>query len=175
MTWHVAVTKSGKEPAAVHDMMAIGIEAYYPQKVRWKQLQLRKVPVSSPIIPGYVFFRLNEPDEQRYIDTCDGVTGVLTMGFTPQGDRKLACIGGGWVESIREQEQRGDFDSTIDRSAKAKPGDLVRIVVGSFSERLAVILRSANRRDWKVELVTTGRPLPPITVSKAGVEVEEAA
>jgi transcription antitermination factor NusG len=176
MTWHVAVTKSGKEPAAVHDMMAIGIEAYYPQKVRWKQLQLRKVPVSSPIIPGYVFFRLNEPDEQRYIDTCDGVTGVLTMGFTPQGDRKLACIGGGWVESIREQEQRGDFDSTIDRSTKAKPGDRIRIVTGAFADRMAVILRAANKREWKVEVETTGPLKPRTTVSKAEVEsLEEAA
>jgi transcription antitermination factor NusG len=176
MTWHVAVVRSGKEAGATHDLLTIGIEAYYPQKVRWKQLQLRKVPVSSPIIPGYVFFRLNEPDEQRYIDTCDGVTGVLTMGFTPQGDRKLACIGGGWVESIREQEARGDFDSTIDRSVKAKPGDRIRIVTGAFADRMAVILRAANKREWKVEVETTGPLKPRTTVSKAEVEsLEEAA
>lgn len=176
MTWHVAVVRSGKEAGATHDLQTIGIEAYYPQKVRWKQLQLRKVPVSSPIIPGYVFFRLNDPDEQRYIDTCDGVTGVLTMGFTPQGDRKLACIGGGWVEDIREQERRGDFDSTIDRSNKAKPGDRIRIVTGAFADRMAVILRAANKREWKVEVETTGPLKPRTTVSKAEVEaLEEAA
>jgi transcription antitermination factor NusG len=175
MTWHVAVVRSGKEAGATHDLQTIGIEAYYPQKVRWKQLQLRKVPVSSPIIPGYVFFRLNEPDEQRYIDTCDGVTGVLTMGFTPQGDRKLAGIGGGWVEDIRAQEARGDFDSTIDRSTKAKPGDRIRIVTGAFADRMAVILRAANKREWKVEVETTGPLKPRTTVSKAEVEMEEAA
>lgn len=181
MTWHVATVSSRKEASAVHDMQAIGIEAYFPQKVRWKQLQLRKVPVKSPIIPGYVFFRLNEPEEQQYIDTCDGVTGVLTMGFTPQGDRKLAKIppmedGTEWVENVRAEEARGDFDSTIDRSTKAKPGDRIRIVTGAFADRMAVILRAANKREWKVEVETTGPLKPRTTVSKRGVEtLEEAA
>lgn len=175
MTWHVCTVASRKEAGAVHDLTAIGIEAYYPQKVRNRQVGHRLVPTASPILPGYVFFRLNEPDEEQYIHTCDGVTGVLTCGYTPQGDRKLAIIGGGWVESIREQEARGDFDTTIDRTPKAKPGDLVRIVVGAFSERMAIIRRQANKGAWKVELVTTGPALPPVTVSKAGVRVEEAA
>lgn len=175
MTWHVAVVRSGKEPSATHDLLALGIEAYYPQKVRWRQLQNRKVPQASPMLPGYVFFKLKEPDEQRHLDTCDGVTGVLTMGFTPEGDRKLACIGGGWVEDIREQEARGEFNSTIDRSTKAKPGDRVRIVTGALADRMAVIRRETNKGFWKADLETTGRPLPPITVSKGNVEMEEAA
>lgn len=176
MTWHVATVSSRKEPSAVHDLTAIGIEAYYPQKTRWKQLQLRKVPVTSPIIPGYVFFRLNEPDEQRYIDTCDGVTGVLTCGFTPEGDRKLARIPADWVEGIREEERRGEFDSTIDRSTKAKPGDRVRIIVGDFAERIAIIQRAANKREWTVEVETTGSLWTRTTISKDGVKpLEEAA
>jgi transcription antitermination factor NusG len=176
MTWHVATVSSRKEASAVHDLTTIGIEAYYPIKVRWRQISNRKVHHASPIIPGYVFFKLNEPDEQRYIDTCDGVTGVLTMGFTPEGDRKLAGIGGGWVESIRDQERRGEFDSTIDRSTKAKPGDRVRIIVGDFAERIAIIQRAANKREWTVEVETTGSLWTRTTISKDGVRpLEEAA
>jgi transcription antitermination factor NusG len=157
-------------------MQTIGLDAYYPQKARWKITQTAKRRVLLPIIPGYVFFRLNEPDEQRYIDTCDGVTGVLTMGFTPEGDRKLACIGGGWVESIRADEARGEFDSTIDRTTKCKPGDRVRIVVGDFAERIAVIRKEHNKREWRVEVETSGSLWTRTTISKAGVEpLEEAA
>lgn len=180
MTWHVATVSSRREASAVHDMQAIGIEAYYPQKVRKKQLRNRMVHVASPIIPGYVFFKLNEPDEQQYIDTCDGVTGVLTCGFTPEGDRKLAVIppmedGSEWVETIRAEEARGDFDSTIDRSIKAKPGDRIRIVTGAFADRMAVILRAANKREWKVEVETTGKLWQPATVDKREVEIVEKA
>lgn len=180
MTWHVACTAPRKEASAVHDMQAIGIEAYFPQKVRFKQLRNRMVHVASPIIPGYVFFKLNEPEEQQYIDTCDGVTGVLTCGFTPEGDRKLAAIppmedGSEWVETIRAEEARGDFDSTVDRSIKAKPGDRIRIVTGAFADRMAVILRAANKREWKVELETKGPAFPPVTIEKGGVEPMEKA
>lgn len=177
MTWHVATTKSGKEAAAVHDMLAIGLDAYFPQKTRWKQLQLRKVPVKSPIIPGYVFFRLNDPEEAQYISTCDGVTGVLTCGFTPEGDRKLAALppeedGGEWVERIRAEEERGDYDSTIDRRPQVKPGDLVRIVVGSFADHLATIRRAANKREWDVVIQGAGKMQGhKVTVAKDGVEM----
>lgn len=177
MTWHVATTRSGKEASATDDLNTIGIEAYYPQKARWKQTQRGKHRVTMPMLPGYVFFRLNDPDEQRYLDTCDGVTGVLTAGFAPNGDRKLARIPTEWVEGIREDERKGEFDSTIDRRRKAKPGDMVRIVTGSFNNHLASIRRAANKREWDVVIEDAGQMKGhKVTIAMEGVEtLEEAA
>lgn len=170
MTWHVATVSARKEPSAVHDLTTIGIEAYYPKEAGWKRTAKGRRRVEQPIIPGYVFFRLNEPEEQQYIDTCDGVTGVLTAGRHDNGDRKLAVIVG-WVEETREIERRGDFDRTIDRTVKAKVGDLIRITQGSFAGYLASVT-SASKREFKVEIAATGRMKGlKISVEKSGVEL----
>lgn len=170
MTWHVLTCASRKEASAVHDLTAIGIEAYYPKEAGWKRTAKGRRRIEHPIIPGYVFFRLNEPEEQQYVDTCDGVTGVLTAGRHENGDRKLAIIVG-WVEATRDAERRGDFDRTIDRSVKAKVGDLIRITQGSFAGYLASVTAS-SKREFKVEIAATGRMKGlKISVEKSGVEL----
>jgi transcription antitermination factor NusG len=170
MTWHVCTTRSGKEAGATHDLLTIGIEAYYPKEAGWKRTAKGRRRVESAIIPGYVFFRLNDPEEQQYLDTCDGVSGVLTAGRHDNGDRKLAIIVG-WVETTREAERRGDFDRTIDRSVKAKVGDLIRITQGSFAGYLASVTAS-SKREFKVEIAATGRMKGlKISVEKSGVEL----
>lgn len=182
MTWHVATVSSRREASAVHDMQAIGIEAYYPKQARWKRTAKGKRRVEFPVIPGggYVFFQLNEAEEEQYIDTCDGVTGVLTCGLTEKGDRKLAVIPdtaeGNWVDRTREAEERGDFDATIDRSVKLKAGDRVKIVAGAFAGMLASITK-ATKREFRVEVDGVGKLKGhKVTLAKADVaDVKEAA
>lgn len=170
MTWHVATTRSGKEASATDDLKTIGIEAYYPKQAGWKRTAKGRRRIESPIIPGYVFFRLNEPDEEQYVHTCDGVLDVLTSGVTEKGDRKPAIIVG-WVEATRTAEERGDFDRTIDRSVKAKVGDLIRITQGSFAGYLASVT-SASKTEFKVEIAPAGRAQGiKITLEKTGVEL----
>ena len=157
--WHIAVVAPRKEGVVVSDMKLHGVEAYYPKRGFWKQFSGgRKERAERPIVPGYVFFRLDHPGHEERLTGIDGLVSCLRVGRAlaaipreTEGDQSFH-----WVERTREQEKKGEFDTTIDRSPKANPGDIVRIVAGAFADRMAVVLKAVNKKEWRIEVVTEG-------------------
>lgn len=177
--WHIATVGPRKEDIAVADMAKHGIEAYHPKKARWKTSARAKRRVESPIVPGYVFFRLNDPEDEERLEAIDGVTGFLRIGrvlaaIPPEVDDQGEVFH--WVTRTREEEARGDFDTTIDRSPAIDPGMRVRILAGAFAEMIGVVVSLSGKGSVRLELEAKGHlNRYPVTIGKLDVAVEDAA
>jgi transcription antitermination factor NusG len=135
MSWFVAYTGLRQERRAAASLAERGIEAYVPCEKHLRSHARIKDTVERPILPRYLFFRLNEGQSFYTVKQTDGIDGFIGAGH-PQ------AIPFEWVHEIRERERAGHFDYTQGKGITYANGEAVKIIGGPFAGMLATIMEA---------------------------------
>ncbi|WP_396181856.1 transcription termination/antitermination protein NusG [Flavobacterium sp.] len=136
MEWFALYTKPRNEKRVAENLAALGIEAYCPLVITIKQWSDRKKKVASPLIPSYVFVKIEEANRKDVFQVAGVVQYVFWLG-------KPAKIKPHEIEALKTQLAapvvKVDIETWI-------PNTAVQIKEGPFKNQMAEVDKiSANK------------------------------
>jgi transcriptional antiterminator RfaH len=136
MEWFALYTKPRNEKRVAENLAALGIEAYCPLVITIKQWSDRKKKVASPLIPSYVFVKIEEANRKDVFQVAGVVQYVFWLG-------KPAIIKPSEIEALKTQLSapviKVDIETWI-------PNTEVQIKEGPFKNQMAEVDKiSANK------------------------------
>lgn len=154
------VVEGLREMAALH---RLALDVYLPCETRWNRLTRVKSIRLVPMLPGYMFVRI-EPKHLWRVDRVESVYQIL--GWASRHAGKEAEQVDAFVEKLRESQASGKFDRTNrpqhsgKRRHSYKPGQSVEITEGSFMGWIGEITELSGSDRIKVLLSIFGRDTP---------------
>ena len=142
MDWFALYTKPRNEKAVAEKLEALGIETYCPMVKTIKQWSDRKKKTQTPLLPSYVFVRMEDSNRKQVFLVSGVVQFVFWLG-------KPAIIRPQEIEALKDQ-----LSTTVTKVAIEtwKPNTTVQLKEGPFKDQLAFVDKiSAN----KVSLILT--------------------
>ena len=119
--WYAVYTKPRSEKKTYQTLLERGIEAYLPLIKTLRQWSDRKKRVELPLIPSYVFVKIEEQSFRRVLEV-DGALGFITF------ERKKVPIPDKQMNALMGIVEHGlDVEATAE---KIHAGDKVRIGSG---------------------------------------------
>jgi transcriptional antiterminator RfaH len=125
--WAVSRVELHRERLALHCLGLAGFETYLPRLRDRRVVRGRRIEVTPPLFPGYLFILIQE----RWWDArwCPGTLGLIMNGAGP------AHVPDAVVDEIRRRERNG---AIVLPRVGPKPGDRVRLLAGPFQGHLAI-------------------------------------
>src|SRR5262245_22437492 len=129
MYWACAQVEPRRERLASHCLGLTGYEIYQPLLREQRRSHGRKIAVTLPLFPGYLFVRV--------------VRGWWDAAWAPGGDRLImdgrvpARVPDAVIGEIRSRERGGFVE--LPKPHGLKPGMRVRVVSGPLSEQLGML------------------------------------
>ena len=133
--WNAICTKPRTEKRVILGLEKLGIQAYCPMETRIHQWSDRKKKILIPIIPSYVFVRIDEKERHHVFQ----VSGVVRYLFW-QG--KPAIVKNFEIEAMKTALSGKVESVTV---SHYKPGDRVRIPNGPFKDIEAILEKRDNK------------------------------
>ena len=125
-------------------MQRLGIETFCPQLKQNKLIGQRRLTVTGPLFPGYIFARFNLDTQYRAANYAQGVRNVVTFGPDP------AIVNDEMIESIKLKLEDGYV--TVQRPWFT-PGQTIRIQAGPFQGLDAIFEQEMNDQQRVVLLL----------------------
>jgi transcription antitermination factor NusG len=122
MNWYALYVKSRNEKKVAKRLTDLGIEVYCPIKKEVRQWSDRKKIIEVPIIPSYLFVRINERDRELVFQAQGVVRYIFWLG-------KPAIIRNEEIEVLKTYAERNGFEVNLD---SIKPGDVIAVPDGPF-------------------------------------------
>jgi transcription antitermination factor NusG len=166
MGWFVIVTAPGAEAKVVEALRLRKVAAYYPVETFWRRTRRfgKKARAKQPLIRGYVFAAF-----RGRLDVWHEVEGAKSLlAFGPQPVEVKTKL----VATMRRLE-KGGFFNRCGEEITLGAGDVVRLLKGPFSGRLAVITKLDPTRRKSVFLNMVGSAWAPLNVSPDFVEMKK--
>ena len=129
MEWFALYTKSRNEKRVAENLAALGIEAYCPLVTTIKQWSDRKKKVESPLIPSYVFVKIEEANRKDVFQVAGVVQYVFWLG-------KPAKIKPQEIEALKTQLATPVVKVDIETWT---PNTQIQINEGPFKNQMAVV------------------------------------
>ena len=129
MEWFALYTKSRNEKRVAENLAALGIEAYCPLVTTIKQWSDRKKKVESPLIPSYVFVKIEEANRKDVFQVAGVVHYVFWLG-------KPAIIISQEIEALKTQLATPVVKVDIETWT---PNAQIQINEGPFKNQMAVV------------------------------------
>lgn len=128
--WYVAETQPRAEAKALWHLERQGFTAYLPV-YRKRRRHARRIDwVQAPLFPRYLFVKMDMARAAwRAIRSTVGVTRLVCQGDAP------APVPLDVVEDIRARENEDGF---VVLAPPFRPGEAVRVLTGSFADRIGV-------------------------------------
>lgn len=148
--WYVVNTQARRERLAADNLRRQGYEVFLPTLSKTVRHARSVRTVLEAYFPGYLFVRLDVAAQRwRPIESSIGVLRLIKAGTNPTA----APIG--LVESLIE---RSGPDGLLRLEPEGlKPGQVVRITQGPFSDSLAVVDRASGEERVRVLLLLLGQ------------------
>ena len=163
--WYAVYTRPHAETQALANLERQGYRGYLPRCRTRITHARRRFVVLRPLFPRYLFVGLDRAAMRwRPILSTLGVAGLVRAGDEP------AAIPEPIIEAIRQDEAAGAFDRLSPRPA-LRAGELVRLTVGAFADRIGRLAELDDRDRVVVLLDLLGRA---VRVRVAATEVEAA-
>jgi transcription antitermination factor NusG len=125
LVWCAVRVRSGCEKkASVGLSEKLGLSVFVPMEKRVRRTIKGKKTVEHPLIPGYLFASGESIYQAR---TIGGVHDVVR-----RKSGEAAPVRAGFVDDLRERQERGEFDFTP-RKKTLTPGKDARVVSGPFT------------------------------------------
>lgn len=160
-TWYVVLTNPKCEERAKAGLDALGYATFLPTETVWarvpkhrqKEGQPKKVKVTRPLFPGYLFFGLDKgvhPFEP--VRLTDGVYSILMNAG------EYVSMPKGSVDRMREAEEQGEHDKTIKLAEKLAEliGKQVAVPEGYLAGFVATI-KKATEKGADCEVIHNGK------------------
>jgi transcriptional antiterminator RfaH len=129
MNWYAIYTKPRNEKKVTETLNSMGIEAYCPMVTSIKQWSDRKKKVTAPVLPSYVFVKIEEQKRNEVFQVAGIVRYVYWLG-------KPAIIRPIEIEALQHSLAQ-DFKSII--TTDFQKGDTMKIPSGPFKGYEGVI------------------------------------
>ena len=129
MEWFALYTKPRNEKRVAENLTALGIEAYCPLVTTIKQWSDRKKKVESPLIPSYVFVKIEEANRKDVFQVAGVVQYVFWLG-------KPAKIKPQEIEALKTQLATPVVKVDIETWT---PNAQIQINEGPFKNQMAVV------------------------------------
>lgn len=129
MEWFALYTKPRNEKRVAENLVALGIEAYCPLVTTIKQWSDRKKKVESPLIPSYVFVKIEESNRKDVFQVAGVVQYVFWLG-------KPAIIKPQEIEVLKTQLAMPVVKVDIETWT---PNSQIQINEGLFKNQIAVV------------------------------------
>lgn len=173
--WYAVRTATRREFAALAGLLERKFAVFMPMQTRWSALwRGRREPVSSPLLPGYLFVlcELDGPvrlspgvttTQARLILDTEGVSCFVEATGADGIDRPIAFPHKD-VHRFQAEERAGVFDYTKVRRAAYRPkkGARVRIHAGAYYGYFAKVL--ATPKGERAHVMTEGPGARGVTV-----------
>jgi transcriptional antiterminator RfaH len=117
-----------RERVATQCLALAGFETYLPRLREHRVVRGRRVEVSPPLFPGYLFVAVVL--QWHRVRWCPGVAGLIMNGIGP------AHVPDGVIAELRSRERNGLVE--LAKPRRLRRGDQVRILHGPFREHLAL-------------------------------------
>jgi transcription antitermination factor NusG len=149
-TWYVVLTNPKCEERARAGLDALGYATFLPTETVWARVpkhrqkpgQPKKVKVTRPLFPGYLFFGLDKgvhPFEP--VRLTDGVYSIL------MNNGEYLAMPAGTVSGMQEAEERGDHDRTVKAAEKLAEliGQQITVPEGHLAGFVAVVKKATEK------------------------------
>lgn len=160
-TWYVVLTNPKCEERARAGLEALGYATFLPTETEWaripkhrqKEGQPKKVKVTRPLFPGYLFFGLDKGEHPfEPVRLTDGVYSILMNAG------EYVSMPAGAVDRMMEAEEQGEHDKTVRLAEKLAEmiGKQVPLSDGYLAGFVATIKR-ATEKGAEGEVIHNGK------------------
>src|SRR5690606_40964625 len=105
MPWYALYTKPRNEKKVADGLAKLGIEVYCPMVIQVRQWSDRKKKVELPLIPSYVFVRLEEKERERVFEVPGIVRYLYWLGKPAViTDVEIKTLQGSLKNNVRHYE-----------------------------------------------------------------------
>jgi transcriptional antiterminator RfaH len=136
MEWFALYTKPRNEKKVTETLAALGIEVYCPLVTTIKQWSDRKKKVESPLIPSYVFVKIEEANRKDVFQVAGVVQYVFWLG-------KPAKIQPHEIEALKAKLATPVINVTIETWT---PNAQIQISEGPFKNQMAVVEKVSTNK-----------------------------
>ena len=136
MEWFALYTKPRNEKKVAENLAALGIEVYCPLVTTIKQWSDRKKKVESPLIPSYVFVKIEEANRKDVFQVAGVVQYVFWLG-------KPAKIQPHEIEALKTQLAAPVVKVTLETWT---PNAQIQINEGPFKNQMAVVEKVSTNK-----------------------------
>lgn len=136
MEWFALYTKPRNEKKVAENLAALGIEVYCPLVTTIKQWSDRKKKVESPLIPSYVFVKIEEAYRKDVFQVAGVVQYVFWLG-------KPAKIQPYEIEALKTQLAAPVINVLIETWT---PNAQIQISEGPFKNQMAVVEKVSTNK-----------------------------
>lgn len=153
MNYHAVYTKPLQEFKVRDELCLLKIPYFLPIQLKTEVRRNKRVVVSEPLFPSYIFAQIDDDNSWSAVNSCKGISYIL------QNAGKPAIIAHRAIEILKMAEKSGCFDM---RSGKMKftPGDNVEILQGPFTGLIAKVQSASPRKRVKVLMNLLGAQIP---------------
>lgn len=134
--WIALYTKARREKIVAQELQQSGIESYVPLRRELHRWSDRQQWVEKPLIPSYVFARV-EPRDHARVFMADGIVRVVSF------HGRIACVRDSEIELLRLATK---FDKVVSITAANNYhlDDEVEIVAGVFAGYRGRVIRCSK-------------------------------
>lgn len=136
MEWFALYTKPRSEKKVAENLAALGIEVYCPLVTTIKQWSDRKKKVESPLIPSYIFVKIEEANRKDVFQVAGVVQYVFWLG-------KPAKIQPHEIEALKTQLAAPVVKVTLETWT---PNAQIQINEGPFKNQMAVVEKVSTNK-----------------------------
>jgi len=143
--WYALYVSSRAEKKVETELTLKGIENYLPLKTTLRRWSDRKKLVDMPLIPGYIFVRIQYRNHLPALQTRHVVAFVKFEG-------KPAIIQDGQIDFLKRMLKQTDYEWEV-TSEQFTPGQTVEIIAGPFigMEAELIAIKGKKRVGVRIE------------------------
>jgi transcription antitermination factor NusG len=157
--WYAVQTRSNFEKCVLNELLAKGVESYYPALEELHQWADRKKVVQRPLFPGYVFARFRDTAPTRLLaQQTNGAVRILGVGqnIEPIPDWEIGSIqkmlksGGSCfphpflTEGVFVRVRRGAFKGVEGMLVRVKNRTRLVLSVSLIAQSLAIEVNASD-------------------------------
>ena len=146
--WYAVFTKPRAEKKVLERIEQEEIEAFLPLVKTVRQWSDRKKTLLLPLIPSYVFVRMNEKDLHKTLPIHGTVNVLKHLG-------KPAVIRDVEIENLRILSSNSEGQTIINCDPMSK-GDAVEVINGPFMGLIATCLKEGTNHRVVVKIESLG-------------------
>lgn len=136
MNWYALYTKPRNEKKVTQSLMKLGVEVYCPLVIKTKKWSDRYKKVEEPLLPSYVFVKIEECNRSIVFQVPGIVQYVYWLG-------KPAVISSAEIEALKSSLDAPILNVHV---SDLKPNETIQINEGPFSGQEALVKQVSPNR-----------------------------
>lgn len=136
MSWYALYTNPRQEKKVAAKLQQLGIEVYCPIIIQVRQWSDRKKKVEIPLLPSYVFVKLEPKDRERVFHVSGVVRYLYWLGQPAEIREEEIVLMQNWLQGTIASFEVSSI----------QPGDYYEIPSGPFEGKKGIVTKISNNQ-----------------------------